>query len=233
MRLPLDQNFPELILSKGALLLDLRPAVNAMRAGRSGVFWLRPRATAAAGSVGPVQGCGKKTQRGRREALCHPQGVLRRDGDSRSLTHGTARHREAFAARGSDLEFGPYPDGDPESNDEGAHNSLDGGSFGQRDACVPRCAGRRAKGDASACRAVSGVGGAPMQRESRVVSRVEMHGDGALSAVNGASGFGHDIPPWVSVPSGRQRIYKGGVTVMMGWSVAGPGSDSGCDGLSA
>jgi len=28
----------------GALLLDLRPAVNAMQAGRSGVFWLRPRA---------------------------------------------------------------------------------------------------------------------------------------------------------------------------------------------
>ena len=44
MRLPLDQNFPEPILAKGALLLDLRPAVNAMRAGRSGVFWRRPRA---------------------------------------------------------------------------------------------------------------------------------------------------------------------------------------------
>ena len=44
MRLPLDQHFPEPILAKGALLLDLRPAVNAMKAGRSGVFWLRPRA---------------------------------------------------------------------------------------------------------------------------------------------------------------------------------------------
>ena len=44
MRLPLDQNFPEPILAKGALLLNLRPAVNAMKAGRSGVFWLRLRA---------------------------------------------------------------------------------------------------------------------------------------------------------------------------------------------
>ena len=32
------------IRATGALLLDLRPAVNAMRAGRPGVFWLRPRA---------------------------------------------------------------------------------------------------------------------------------------------------------------------------------------------
>lgn len=32
------------IRATGALLLDLRPAVNAMKAGRSGVFWLRPRA---------------------------------------------------------------------------------------------------------------------------------------------------------------------------------------------
>ena len=31
------------IRATGALLLDLRPAVNAMQAGRSGVFWLRPR----------------------------------------------------------------------------------------------------------------------------------------------------------------------------------------------
>lgn len=32
------------IRATGALLLDLRPAVNAVQAGRSGVFWLRPRA---------------------------------------------------------------------------------------------------------------------------------------------------------------------------------------------
>ena len=32
------------IRATGALLLDLRPAVNAMKAGRPGVFWLRPRA---------------------------------------------------------------------------------------------------------------------------------------------------------------------------------------------
>ena len=32
------------IRATGALLLDLRPAVNAMKAGRAGVFWLRPRA---------------------------------------------------------------------------------------------------------------------------------------------------------------------------------------------
>ena len=31
------------IRATGALLLDLQPAVNAMRSGRSGVFWLRPR----------------------------------------------------------------------------------------------------------------------------------------------------------------------------------------------
>ena len=32
------------IRATGALLLDLRPVVNAMTAGRPGVFWLRPRA---------------------------------------------------------------------------------------------------------------------------------------------------------------------------------------------
>ena len=31
------------IRATGALLLDLQPAVKAMRAGRAGVFWLRPR----------------------------------------------------------------------------------------------------------------------------------------------------------------------------------------------
>ena len=31
------------IRASGALLLDLRPAVNAVRAGKTGVFWLRPR----------------------------------------------------------------------------------------------------------------------------------------------------------------------------------------------
>ena len=31
------------IRATGALLLDLQPAVNAMRSGRTGVFWLRPR----------------------------------------------------------------------------------------------------------------------------------------------------------------------------------------------
>ena len=31
------------IRATGALLLDLQPAVNAMQAGRTGVFWLRPR----------------------------------------------------------------------------------------------------------------------------------------------------------------------------------------------
>ena len=29
---------------RGALLLDLQPAVKAMRSGRTGVFWMRPRA---------------------------------------------------------------------------------------------------------------------------------------------------------------------------------------------
>ncbi len=32
------------IRATGALLLDLRPAVNAIESGRAGVFWLRPRA---------------------------------------------------------------------------------------------------------------------------------------------------------------------------------------------
>ena len=32
------------IRATGALLLDLQPAVDAMRSGRTGVFWLRPRA---------------------------------------------------------------------------------------------------------------------------------------------------------------------------------------------
>ena len=31
------------IRATGALLLDLRPAVNAIESGRTGVFWLRPR----------------------------------------------------------------------------------------------------------------------------------------------------------------------------------------------
>lgn len=32
------------IRATGALLLDLQPAVKAMRSGRTGVFWMRPRA---------------------------------------------------------------------------------------------------------------------------------------------------------------------------------------------
>ena len=32
------------IRATGALLLDLQPAISAIRSGRSGVFWLRPRA---------------------------------------------------------------------------------------------------------------------------------------------------------------------------------------------
>ena len=119
MRLPLDQNFPEPIL---AALQTWMGDIQLMS-----LRTIDPRLAARNRNDDP-------------EALYD---TLKVSDDEMEPPFSDPRARclrECFAAWWSDLEFGPYPDADPESNDEGAHDALDGGPRGEHehDACVPR-----------------------------------------------------------------------------------------------